>query len=455
MDQAIETLPEYQTNEAGHLAWDVSLSIRAACLAGRVFQDARYHELALKWADRLCVSTDEYRQVQDWRGASQPVWSAGCRYTASVARIETGTTSNYAIQAVGNRIEIERNHESTVVIHVFGADGDKWSSPEASLDADSPDFLPKLLARATSKHAILLRGPSQPQDLRNLQPGSYPLRSQRAAHLVHTGMIARSLLAAAGATKSLDGTDSQWRMKANRLRSAAHRAIKVHDPDKYQSAGYAWYRLPRDFPSRRLGMDLPHNQVVDIATCFMLLSNCPGSRCFYFEGESLTHRFINELRADVGGPVRPWSYYPQNSDSFTGVVRHSPWEEQTVTGVPREEDSSHATMRVRALADWKAIGGTMIPDALVRTAAKSLRHFYRTSGPGNIPRLTQFPKDVDGGMCLPQVNYYPGAWGTLAQWCPGLIGDLNRLAFHHPPGRAYGATILSAAELVAMNLQRH
>src|SRR5699024_3126272 len=148
------------------------------------------------------------------------------------------------------------------------------------------------------------------------------------------------------------------------LFTAATQALFAHDDEIRFRTGTAWYITPDDFPGRRLGLELPHNHIVDAATSFLILGRRPNADGLRHLGSSLANRFLGEVKQYENGRLRhPWSYYPTGSDSFAGVTRETPITERIVRAIPRGEDSSHATMRARALAEWKAIDETLVPDS--------------------------------------------------------------------------------------------
>src|SRR5699024_4319172 len=168
-------------------------------------------------------------------------------------------------------------------------------------------------------------------------------------------------------------------------------------------------------------------------------------------GSSLANRFLGEVKQYENGRLRhPWSYYPTGSDSFAGVTRETPITERIVRAIPRGEDSSHATMRARALAEWKAIDETLVPDSAMSAVADAFRRFYFARRDG-VANLRWLPADKVDSPRFGYTNTYPGAWGGLAPWSRGIRRLVNSLAYQHPPQAFFGATILSAAGILAMN----
>src|SRR5699024_5016233 len=221
----------------------------------------------------------------------------------------------------------------------------------ASLCAGDENYLPDLLARRSASLSVLVRGLPAPVDLTGILTGDHELEPQFAAHLVHTGLIARSLLATAETLEDAPRTVSSAISPAE-LYEASRRALFVHDADIRTRFGKSWYITPEDFPGRRLGLDLPHNHVADAATSFLILGRRFDDKGLHNLGASLTQKFVGEIDAYMAGALRhPWFYYPVDSDVFLGVTRDEPMAERTILPVQRGEDSSHATLRVRALAE--------------------------------------------------------------------------------------------------------
>ncbi len=451
MGKAIQTDPDYESNENGHFAWDVSLLIRAACLAWRATSDSIHLEQAVSWAQHLTDRTDEERGHRDWRGRSLPAWSAGSRYTAGTAIIGQIGGAPIRLQAVADKVIIERPSPTTAIVRAIRHGGRTWSSPVASMLPDDANYLPDVLAYRSASFSTLIRGLPAAVDLSALPAGEYTLETQHASHLVHTGLIARALidageaLEAAGTSHALPGTTPET------LFDAAARALLVHDGEIRTRAGQTWYITPEDFPTRRLGLELPHNHVVDAATSFLILGRRRDDKGLRSIGASLTRRFLGEIEAFESGALRhPWFYYPVDSETFFGVSREEPIAERTIPAVPRGEDSSHATMRVRALTEWKALNDKLVPDNALTSTALSFRRYYMSTEKG-ISTLNWLPGDSDGAPHRGRTDTYAGAWGGLAPWDSSIKRRINSMAYRHPPTTIFGATVLSAAEILAMN----
>lgn len=441
----------YRSNEHGHLAWDVALLVRAACLTWRVTGDVEHLRQAVTWAKHMIDRTDAKVGIKDWRGESGPVWSAGSRYTAGTAVVGAIGEVPIRLQGAADRLVVERPTDTTAIIRVSCDDGRSWSSPEASLLPEDAHYLPDVLARRSTVFAVLVRGLPGPVDLTSLAAGQHDLERQFAPYLVHTGGIARSLIAAADALESADRGSVEVDVTPGDLYEAATQALLAHDHEIRTQAGNAWYITPEDFPSRRLGLDLPHNHVVDAATSFLILGRRLDRRALHDLGASLTRRFREEVTAYESGSLRhPWFYYPVDSDTFSGAIRSEPMAERQVPGVPRAEDSSHATMRVRALCDWKGIDSALMSDDQMRTVALSFRRFYMAREKG-IATLRWLPGDADGAARQGHSDTFSGAWGALTPWDPTIKRRINSMAYRHPPTAVFGATVLSAAEIIAMN----
>ena len=451
MQETVELNPAYSSNEGGHLAWDLALAIRAAGAAWRVGGNKQHLQHLLTWSERLCTSTDEARGALDWRGQSRPVWSAGRRYTAGKAELSLGDGTPLQLQAVADFIEVERPTPQTAVVRAVRGEREDWTSPELSVSPMDPRYLPDELSRATGPYSVLLHGLSEARDLSTLPAGRHVLEEQHAPHLVHTGLIARALLEAAEILDRLEGPLPQSNVTPSELRSLAERALISHDAEATFTSGDLWYSTPLDFPTRRLGLELPHNHVVDVASSFLILGRHKHSTGLFEMGSSLTHSFLNELTAHADGLVdHPWNYYPSGSKSFKGVVREFPLAERAVPAASRGEDSSHATMRVRALLDWKFIDEALVPDRLLAAAARTLRECFLSRADKH-PTLLLLPGSDASSPRTGQANSYAGAWGGLSAWDASVGNDLNTLAWLYPPNSAFGATLLSAAEILVTN----
>jgi hypothetical protein len=442
--------PSYESNEQGHLAWDVSLLVRAACLAWRTSGEQEHLIRAVKWARSLCEKTDSYRSVSDWRGRSGPVWSAGSRYNAGVATIGSVDGVSVQLQAIGDRIALDRPDSHSGIVRVEQGGTWVWESEIGSLKPDEDSYLPDVLARDGTSPSVLLRGLNEPIDMTRLEAASVPLVAQRAPYLVHTGMIARALLDAALAL-----TESQRAAKAvditpGDLQVAAESAIRFHDSELTSEGKTAWYSTPVDFPGRRLGMALPHNHVSDVVTSHLLLAKLRRDDDQLELGRALARPFLQEVCLYLQGKLpHPWYYYPVGSDSFEGVVRNLPIAERFARASPRGEDSSHATSRVRALAEWKGIDDRLVDDKVMRAIARSLRSNFLVRNQ-DVPTLRWLPHESRSLARLGKADAYAGAWTALIPWDFTLERCVSELAFEHPPAFAFGATILSAAEVASM-----
>lgn len=438
----------YTSNEHGHFAWDVSLAIRAACLMWHVTGDSAHMEQATTWAQHLADRTDEASGRIDYRGQSGPVWSAGIRYTAGTANVGNWHGLPLRLQAVAERIVVERPSGSTVQVHAIVDREKVWSSPECSVLPEDDTYLPDVLSQRSTVHSVLLDGPAA-VDLSGLPAGEYDIEPQRAAHLVHTGMIARSILAVAQMLQG--GPASRQNVGPDDLYRLARRALRAHDPDVRAPGGRAWYITPVDFPGRRLGLDLPHNQVVDAATSALILGRHHNDPDLWSLGASITRRFLREMRDYESGALpHPWFYYPVDSPVYEGVLRDEPLRERDVRAVVRGEDSSHATLRVRALAEWRALDSDLVSEETLRAVALSFRRFFMSNTDGNAT-LRWLSKDMDDAVDRGRADGYAGAWGALAHWDSTLNRRLNSLAYRNPPKSIFGATILSSTEYVALN----
>lgn len=456
MDERIAKENQYSSNKDGHFAWDISYLIRAACIAWRVSRDSEHLKRACRWAQHMIERTDDKIGRVDWRKDSNPAWSAGSRYTAGTVTVGRVEGTPIQLQAASERVIIERPTPNTAIIRSIRKGGEEWSSLEGSLLSDSPDYLPDLLARRSSVHAVLLRGLNSPMDLRFLASREFSLVQQFAAHFVHTGMIARSLICAAEALEAAGNRANDSDVSPIELYEAARRALMVHDDEILARAGQYWYITPADFPSRRLGLEVPHNHVVDAATSFIILGRKFRDIRLGSLGVSLTRPWLHELAMlERGDLPHPWYYYPFGSDSFKGVVRDSPVSEREVTGVQRGEDSSHAIMRVRALLEWQAIDPQLVGGKTLKLVALAFRKNYMTSKSGlaTLRWLPAAPNDRSDKARLGHADTYSGAWGALHRWDPRMKRRINLMAYSHPPQRVFGATVLSAAEIVAMNAE--
>lgn len=454
MGEQLSQESTYSANESGHFAWDVSLMIRAACLAWRSSGDLTHLGQAATWSQHIVERTDAARALTDWRGRSGPVWSAGSRYTAGTVRVGVVAGIPITLQAAAATVKIERPKPSTAIIHAMRDDGTSWTSPEASLDPGSHDYLPDVLARKSSTHSVLVRGLPVPVDLGFLQAGEFSVAPQHAPHLVHTGLIARALIDAADALEDAGDPPMLADVTPDDLYVAAREALTHHDSELRIRQGLPWYITPEDFPGRRLAVDLPHNHVADVATSFMLIGRRDADESLRQLGASLTRPWLREIsRYRSGTLAHPWFYYPEGSDSFTGVSRTHPIAEREVPGVSRAEDSSHATMRVRALHDWHTAEPGLVPSETLKLVAGTLRQDF-LSKDRNAHSLLWLPRNADNAARDWRLGYadsYPGAWANLAPWEPSIKRIVNSLAFRRPPDRFFGATVLSAAEIAALN----
>jgi hypothetical protein len=454
MGEKIAQDDAYNSNESGHFAWDVSLLIRAACLMWRVTGDPVHLRQTTAWAQHVVERSDEALGRVNWRNRIVPAWSTGPRYTAGTAVVGSIGGAPIMLQAASERVIIERPSDDTAVIRSVRKDGATWSSHEGSLLPDSPNYLPDLLARRSSIHSVLMRGLPAPIDLRFLSAGEFAIESQYAAHLVHSGMIARSLIAAAEALEAAGEDSRNSEVSADELYEAARRALLLHDDEIRVRAGQSWYVTLLDFPSRRLGLELPHNHVVDAATSFLVLGRRFEDEGLRSLGASLTRPFLDEIKKYEASELpHPWYYYPVDSDIFSGVTRDAPMEERKVPAVQRGEDSSHATMRVRALVEWHAIDPRLVTTETLSAVALAFRRNYMTAKNGitTLRWLPGVPGDAPDAPRLGHSNTYAGAWGALARWDSTMKRRINSMAYRHPPKTLFGATVLSAAEIVAMN----
>lgn len=451
MGASIESDSAYHSNENGHFAWDIALLIRAACLTWRVTADPIHLQQAVTWAQHMVERTDEARGLVNWRGQTVPVWSAGSRYTAGTAIIGAIGGAPIRLQSVADKVVIERPSPTTAIVRAVRYGGRTWSSPVASLLPEDDNYLPDVLAYRSASFSTLMRGLPAPVDLTFLAPGEYALETQHAAHFVHTGLIARSLIDAGETLESAGPVFIDAEITPEQLFTAAERALLVHDDEIRTRAGQIWYVTREDFPTRRLGLELPHNHVVDAATSFLILGRRRGDKGLRSIGASLTRRFLGEIEAYKSGALRhPWFYYPVDSETFLGVTREDPLAERTVPAAPRGEDSSHATMRVRALTEWKAINDKLVSDAALTSTALSFRRYFVASDKG-ISTLNWLPGDPKEAPHRGRTDTYPGAWGSLAPWDSSIKRRINSMAYRHPPKAIFGATVLSAAEILAMN----
>lgn len=454
MGELIDGTDSYSSNTDGHFAWDISLSIRAACLFWRVTGDRSYLEMATGWAHHMVERTDDHLNIVNWRGRKAPAWSAGSRYTAGTATVGFDGGTRISLQAASQRVVVERPSQSTAVIHSTREDGSKWSSLEGSLLPGDSDYLPDMLARRSSVHSVLLRGLSGPIDLSFLNAGEFTMKEQFAPHLVHTGLIARSLIAVAECIESVSAGRSKPSADAEVLYEAARRALLVHDEEIRVRNGQPWYTTPIDFPGRRLGLDLPHNHVADVASCFMILGRRFEDAGLKSLGVSLTRLWLNELKLLESRTIRhPWYYYPIQSDTFEGLTRDSPMAEREVPGVSRGEDSSHATIRVRALLEWHSLIPEIVDENILSAVSLAVRRNYMTSkgGISTLRWLPGAPKDAPDALRLGHADTYSGAWAALFRWDAPMKRHMNSMAYRHPPKHVFGGTVISTAEIVAMN----
>lgn len=451
MGKQITHESEYTSNKDGHFAWDISLLIRAACLTWRVTGNSVHLQQAVSWAQHVLERTDETLGLEDWRGRSGPVWSAGLRYTAAIGTLGIVGGVPIHVQGIADQIVFERTGPTSARMHAVRGGRTVWSLPKASLLPDDSSYLPDLLARKSTVHSVLVRGLSTPIELTTLESSNVLLKPQLAAHFVHTSMIARSLIAAGEVLDAAGSEGPATDVTPDDLFRAAERALLFHDGEIRVRSGQAWYITPLDFPGRRLGLEVPHNHVVDAATCFLIIGGRNRDAGLRDLGTSLTRRFLKEVEAYEAGALRhPWHYYPVDSDIFVGVVRDAPISEREVRAVQREEDSSHATIRARALVEWKAIDDRLVSDETMSSVVLSFRRFFMTKKKG-YPTVKWLPKDGEGAPRLGRSDDYPGVWGSFKWWDSTIKRRINSMAYRCPPRQIFGATVLSAAEIHAMN----
>lgn len=454
LESHVATESRYSSNLSGHFAWDLSYFIRAANLAWRLTADTRHLRQAVDWTQHILKRTDENLDRVDWRGRKLPVWSSGSRYAAGEAVVGHLCGIPVRIQFSSDFLRIERVAPSSVIIHAVAADGSsRWASPVASLLPQDDNYLPDVLSKFGGAASALLRDLPRAVPLTFLEEGIFPRKNLLASHLVHTGMIVRAIL---DTTESLEtagdelaGLDSA--ALCSIFREAAEAALAVHDDQIRVRRGQAWYVTPEDFPGRRLGLELPHNHIVDVATCWLLLGRHTGDSDFYRLGTSLSRRFLKEIDQYRSGTLpHPWHYYPVDSISFLGIERTSPICERHIAPARRGEDSSHATMRVRALADWRNIDRDLVSDEQLTSVAFAFRRYFMSQSDA-MPTIRWAPSDKPGAQRRGYTNKYSGAWGRLSPWDATLQSRINSLAYHHPPDALFGASLLSAAEIAHMN----
>ncbi|VEW14733.1 Uncharacterised protein [Brevibacterium casei] len=451
MDKKIGAESEYESNENGHFAWDISLLIRAACLMWEITADPTHLKRAERWARHVADRTDEGRHLPTWRYSRGSAWSAGKRYTAGTAVIGDVGGIPVHIQAAADQVIIEKPSDTTAIVHIVKNGGRAWSSPKTSLIPNEENYLPDVLSRRSTSFATLIRGLPAPIDLTFVAAGEYTLAKQYATHLVHTGLIARSLIVTGEALAKSRDTSASFDASSNDLLDTAQRALLVHDEEIRIRNGRAWYTTPEDFPSRRLGLELPHNHVVDAATSFLALGRTNNDEGLYHLGVSLTRRFLNEIDAYRSGQLEhPWHYYPVDSDVYFGVTRDEPMAERSISPVRRGEDSSHAVMRVRALLEWRHLNPGLVSNDQLATTALAFRRYFMSTTSG-ICTLKWLPEDSKDSPRRGHADTYAGAWGGLAPWDSTIKRRINSMAYRHPPKAIFGATVLSAAEILAMN----
>lgn len=454
MDEKVSHDAAYSSNHEGHFAWDLSLLVRAACLTWRATGDTAYLKQSLKWAQHMMERTDEARGIKDWRGAETPIWSAGPRYTAGSAIVGSIGGAQVRIQAASSRLIVERPSSDTVVVHSIRDDGDLWTSQEASLLPHSDNYLPDVLSRHSSTHAVLVRGLNEAIDLRFISSGEHEVLPVRAGHLVHTGMIARSLITAAEALGVADKASGLSEVSPGDLVDAAHRALQSHNYEMRVKSNQPWFVTDEEFPGRRLGLELPHNHIADVATSCLVLGRKFQDVGYHRLGVSLIQPMLDEIAMYISGDLpHPWFYYPTRSRAFSGVAREHPIAERRVPPVKRAEDSSHATMRVRALLEWRAIDPSLVSVKELRAISRTFHQNYLTTANDlqAVRWLPTSPESVADGVRLGRSNTYAGAWAGLSRWDPTMRHRINLLAYEHPPLQIFGATVLSAAEILAMN----
>ena len=231
MGEAILSDAAYSSNADGRFAWDIALLIRAACLTWRVTADPAHLQQAVNWAQHIVERTDEARGLANWRGRNVPAWSAGSRYTAGTAVIGQIGGAPIRLQSVADKVVLERPSSTTAIIRAVRHGGRTWSSPVASLLPEDDNYLPDVLAYRSASFSTLMRGLPAPVDLTSLAPGEYSLETQHAAHLVHTGLIARSLIDAGETLESAGPAQINAGITPEQLFEAAAQALLVHDDE--------------------------------------------------------------------------------------------------------------------------------------------------------------------------------------------------------------------------------
>lgn len=444
----------YRSNQDGHFAWDISLFTRAATTFARLTGELEYLRLAATWAQHMVERTDTALGLHDWRDRIGPAWSSGPRYTAGAVDLGRNGEHQVNLQAASDRIVIEKPSSTTARVTSIRRDGRTWTSKIGSLSPNEPNYLPDLLSKQSTIHAVLFRDMPAKMDLSFLRAGEYALSPQWAPHFVHTAMISRALISVADSIELTPDGPKHTDILPEELRNAAFTALTYHDEEIRTRAGQPWYITPEDFPARRLGLALPHNQIVDAATSFMLLGRSYRDESLSQLGRALTQPWLKEIAMREEGILsHPWYYYPVGSDSFEGVTRESPSSERVILGVDRGEDSSHGTMRVRALAEWHAIDADLVPASTLRAVSLAFRRNYMTvhRGKTTLRWLPAGPSDPPDDPQLGVTNIFSGAWGALAHWDAPLKRRINSLAYRFPPPNIFGASTLAAAEIVSMN----
>ncbi|WP_106507702.1 hypothetical protein [Brachybacterium timonense] len=442
---------EYESNGDGHFAWDLSYVVRAAVLGWRTTGDDFFSGEALHWAQHLIQRTDVEQGIVDWRGRSGYRWSSGPRYTAGTVDLADVGGVPLRIQAAADSIEIELPTTGRARITAYRGGEAVWTSTEGSLDPSDEDYLPDLMASRSSVHAVLFRGLPGPISLEGLPAGVFKVRPQMAPHLVHTGAIALALVEAADLLEALpEGSRSANGHRAEELRGAAAAALDEHSGEiRHDSHGGAWYFTPEDFPGRRLGLDLPHNHVVDVASAQLLLGARERDRRRSDVGRSLLHGFVKELRAYEARDIpQAWYYYPRYGDAGIAHAREHPLAERRVRAALRPEDASHASVRARSLPLWHRLAPEIITESVLETAARSVvESFIRVTASG--PSVGFSAGDDEPNARDGFVDSFVGAWAELSWWSPELARSVVEIAAKAPPQRVFGATLLAAAEIAA------
>lgn len=438
------------SSDPGILPWGTAYVLQALQVMLDKTLDGSYARQFIDVAERVLPLRDNQIGVHDFRGRSGSVWSVANRYTVERADV---------LDPYGTRVFVLSSAEflsppdrSVVVLpqnngifDVAVVDTRRRKTLEVvrrlSTDERDASYAPtQLRSISPTKTWLTCQDLRTRRDIRTQLPRqNAPLKPQRVAFAVHSGMIAAPLVEFYQTVRR-NSALSDYMAQAEKYRGVAEDAWAFHRDEIRFSSGFASVVIPRGTPVRADGCAVPHNQAATLGRLGSGLGWASNMSNASASARAIFKSLMSDMRPVAAGGVT-WPYNWTQSDLYRGFSANSDVSTYTpvMESAPGPEDVSHGALDVSAL-----IVGHSNNNGVTKTTLDQLRATYR-----RLLSTDDFAATVAQGAAQRGGSQSVNLWAEVAPQPlldnPLAIGQLSQVSGSDTPN---GGQLLGAARLV-------